>query len=65
MLDPGREESPLGPDDFDFALRRMKTDLTLLGLRRQLLRPDLAAPEVLALVDRIVELQRHGLSAEL
>jgi hypothetical protein len=63
MLDPGREESPLGPDDFDLALRRMKNDLALLGLRRQLLRRDLAAPEVLALVDRIVELQRQTASA--
>lgn len=45
------------PDDFDFALRRMKTDLALLDLRRQLLRDDLDARTVLSLTDQILALQ--------
>jgi hypothetical protein len=36
----------------------MKTDLALLDLRRALLHDDLDAPSVLALADRILELQR-------
>ena len=50
------------PDDFDLALRRMKTDLALLDLRRALLRDEPGrARSVLALTDRILELQRRGL----
>jgi hypothetical protein len=54
------KESNLVPDDFDHALRRMKNDLALLDLRRQLLREELDAPEVLALTDRILALQQAG-----
>jgi len=57
MQEPRDEEPTLGPDDFDHALRRMKTDLALLGLRRELLRPDLDARQVLEIADRIVTLQ--------
>jgi len=60
MQEPRGKEPTLGPDDFDHALRRMKTDLELLGLRRQLLRRELDAQQVLALTERIVELQAHG-----
>ena len=37
--DPAPKDSNLLPDDFDLALRRMKTDLALLDLRRTLLQP--------------------------
>ena len=57
MQEPRDKEPTLAPEDFDHALRRMKTDLALLGLRRELLRPDLDARQVLALADRIVTLQ--------
>jgi hypothetical protein len=58
MQEPRSKEPILAPEDFDHALRRMKTDLALLGLRRELLRRDLFdAPQVLALADRIVALQ--------
>lgn len=62
MLEPRGEEPSLGPEDYDQALRRMKTDLALLGLRRELLRPDLDARRVLALADQIVTIQTHGLA---
>jgi hypothetical protein len=62
MQEPRGEESSLGPEDFDHALRRMKTDLALLGLRRELLRQDLDARRVLALADQIVAIQTHGLA---
>jgi hypothetical protein len=52
------EEARLRPDDFDRALRRMKSDLALLDLRRQLLHRELGASEVLALTQQILELQR-------
>ena len=52
------EEAPLGPDDFDRALRRMKKDLALLGLRRRLLTDELDASAVLELTDQILTLQR-------
>ena len=52
------KDSKLVPDDFDRALRRLKTDLALLDLRRRLLREDLDASAVLAITDRILELQR-------
>jgi hypothetical protein len=55
---PTPKDSNLVPDDFDRALRRMKADLALLDLRRELLRQDLDAPRVLALTDCILELQR-------
>ena len=55
--EPTPKDSNLMPGDFDLALRRMKTDLALLDLRRELLREDLDAPTVLALTDRILELQ--------
>jgi hypothetical protein len=48
----------LRPDDFDRALRRMKNDLALLGLRRRLLADELDASAVLALTDQILTLQR-------
>jgi hypothetical protein len=48
----------LRPDDFDRALRRMKNDLALLGLRRRLLRDPLDAAAVLELTDQILTLQR-------
>jgi hypothetical protein len=50
-------ESNLVPHDFDVALLRMKTDLALLDLRRELLRENLDARSVLALTDRILALQ--------
>jgi hypothetical protein len=55
---PTPKDSKLVPEDFDLALRRMKNDLALLDLRRSLLQADLDAPTVLALADRILELQR-------
>ena len=57
-LHPTPKDSNLVPDDFDRALWRMKTDLALLDLRRQLLREELDAPATLALTSRILELQR-------
>lgn len=57
---PTPKDSTLVPDDFDRALRRMKTDLALLALRRELLRRDLDAPTVLSLADQIIELQRFA-----
>ncbi len=60
MLEPRSEESTLGPDDFDHALRRLKTDLSLVDLRRQLLRPELDARQVLALAEHIVTLQSQS-----
>jgi hypothetical protein len=58
--EPRPQESNLLPDDFDFALRRLKTDLALLDLRRELIHKQLDARGVLALTDRILELQQHG-----
>lgn len=57
-LKPETREEPLRPDDFDRALRQMKNDLALLGLRRQLLERDLDAGAVLALTEQILSLQR-------
>ena len=57
MLEPRSEESNLAPEDFDHALRRMKTDLALLGLRRELLQPGLDARQILSLTEQIVALQ--------
>jgi hypothetical protein len=59
-LEPSTQDSKLVPDDFDFALRRMKKDLALLDMRRSLLRDDLDAPGVLALTQQILELQRSA-----
>jgi hypothetical protein len=57
-IEPTPKDSNLVPQDFDHALRRMKTDLALLDLRRSLLHDDLDAPSVLALADRILALQQ-------
>ena len=57
-LGPQEEDAALRPDDFDRALRRMKNDLALVALRRQLLQRGLDAPSVLALTQQILELQR-------
>jgi hypothetical protein len=38
----------------------MKTDLALLGLRRELLQPDLDARQILTLTEQIVALQAQG-----
>lgn len=57
---PRQKESNLVPDDFDLALRRLKTDLALLDLRRELIHKPLGPREVMALTDRILELQQHG-----
>ena len=54
------KDSKLVPDDFDFALRRMKKDLALLDMRRSLLRDELDAPGVLALTQQILDLQRSA-----
>ena len=51
------KESPLMPQDFDRALRRMKNDLALIALKRQILDPDLDAKTVLSLMDQIAGLQ--------
>jgi hypothetical protein len=59
-LEPSTQDSKLVPNDFDLALRRMKNDLALLDLRRSLLRDPLDAPGVLALTERILELQRSA-----
>jgi hypothetical protein len=56
--EPTPKDSNLVPEDFDFALRRMKTDLALLDLRRSLLHDELDAPAVLAIAARILELQQ-------
>ena len=60
QLTPGKPEEPLRPDDFDRALRRMKNDLALLGLRRQLLQRDLDAGAVLEVTEQILSLQRSA-----
>lgn len=52
------KESNLVPDDFDLALRCLKTDLALLDLRRELIHKAHDARVVLALTDRILELQQ-------
>ena len=59
-IEPSTKDSKLVPDDFDLALRRMKTTLALLDMRRSLLRDDLDAPGVLALTEQILELQRSA-----
>jgi hypothetical protein len=51
------KESPLMPQDFDRALRRMKNDLALIALKRQILDPGLDAKTVLSLVDQIEGIQ--------
>jgi hypothetical protein len=56
-LAPEPKDTKLVPEDFDLALRRMKTDLALLDLRRSLIHDELDATSVLALADRILELQ--------
>jgi hypothetical protein len=50
-------ETRLLPHDFDRALRRMKTDLALMDLRRRLLDPHLDARAVLEITARIQALQ--------
>jgi hypothetical protein len=59
-LPPKPRESRLMPQDFDRALRRMKTDLALTELKRQLLDPSLDARSVLELVAQIEGLQRDA-----
>ncbi|MGH0031753.1 MAG: hypothetical protein ACQGVC_18350 [Myxococcota bacterium] len=56
-LPPPPEESHLMPQDFDRALRRMKSDLALTELKRRLLDPSLDAVRVLEVADRIQRLQ--------
>ena len=61
-LEPTPKDSNLVPEDFDLALRRMKTDLALLDLRRSLLHDELDASSVLAVANRILELQQASQS---
>ena len=56
-LPPPPRESHLMPQDFDRALRRMKRDLALTELKRQLLDPRLDAQEVLEVIEQIEALQ--------
>ena len=56
-LPPLPRESRLMPEDFDVALRRMKTDLALTALKRQLMDPHLDARGVLDVVAQIERFQ--------
>ncbi len=50
-------EPRLTPEDFDVALRRMKRELALVGLRRSLRDASLGAAQIISIVRQIVTIQ--------
>ncbi len=58
-IDPGTlsADSRLTHGDIDFALRRMKSGLALVDLKRKLLAPDVDAGAALELSEKILSLQ--------